>query len=163
MAKARDVQGLNDGTLSFGAAGRQAVAVRGEEMLAHADGVLDTDDIERVHDMRVATRRLRAVLEVFAGAFEPRAHKAVLRDVKALADALGARRDPDVQLAALATLAARLPEEDRPGLELVAGRLRAEQAEGNVLLAAALQEMEDHRLAERLRELTGTVAEEASS
>ena len=25
-----------------------------------ADGVLDTADIERVHDMRVATRRLRA-------------------------------------------------------------------------------------------------------
>ena len=36
---------------------------------SHADGVLDTEDIERVHDMRVASRRLRAVLEIFAACF----------------------------------------------------------------------------------------------
>jgi CHAD domain-containing protein len=154
MAKARDIEGLNDGTLTFGDAGRRAVAVRGEEMLAHAEGVLDVDDIERVHAMRVATRRLRAVLEVFAGAFDPRDHRAVLRDVKAVADALGARRDPDVQLAALAELQAHLPEADRPGLELVAAQLRAEQAAGNERLAAALRAMEDGQLRERLQELT---------
>ena len=58
--------------------------------------------------MRVATRRLRAVLEIYAPCFPPRRAPAVLRDVKALADALGARRDPDVQLAALAGMAERL-------------------------------------------------------
>ena len=36
-------------------------------------GVLDTSDIERVHDMRVATRRLRAALEVFAPSSRGRA------------------------------------------------------------------------------------------
>ena len=32
-------------------------------------GVLDVGDIERVHDMRVATRRLRAALEIFGPCF----------------------------------------------------------------------------------------------
>jgi CHAD domain-containing protein len=154
MAKARDIEALDRAGLSFREAGRRAVAVRAQEMLDHAEGVLDVSDIERVHDMRVATRRLRAVLEVFAVAFVPHAHKAVLRDVKAVADALGARRDPDVQLAALSALAAQLPDADQPGLAAFADHLRAEQERGNAQLAAALATMRDHRLAERLRELT---------
>src|ERR1700755_3284862 len=113
MAKARDIPGLN-GHLSFREAARVGVAVRAEELFAHAGGVLDTDDVERVHDMRVATRRLRAVLEVVEAACERDEHRAVLKDVKALADALGARRDPDVQLEALAALAQAMPQEDHP-------------------------------------------------
>jgi CHAD domain-containing protein len=153
MAKARDIPGL-DGRHSFRAVGRAAVSVRAAEVFEHAAGVLDTDDIERVHDMRVATRRLRAVLEVFAPAFDKDEHKAVLKDVKALADALGARRDPDVQLAALATLGAALPEADRAGVEAFAGRLRAEQEDGNATLAAALKLMVEHDLEGRLERLT---------
>jgi CHAD domain-containing protein len=152
MAKAREIPGL-DGAHSFRAVARAAVAVRAEEVFEHAAGVLDTDDIDRVHDMRVATRRLRAVLEVFAPAFDKARHKAVLRDVKALADALGARRDPDVQLAALATLEAALPDADRAGIEAFAGVLRAEQRDGNATLAAALKVMADQDLEGRLREL----------
>jgi CHAD domain-containing protein len=136
------------------------VAIRAEELFEHSAGVLDTDDIERVHDMRVATRRLRAVLEVFAPAFEPGAHKTVLSDVKALADALGARRDPDVQLEHLQRLLDDLPAEDRPGLEVFAHRLRVEQAQGNQTLALALERMRDDDLEGRLRAL---VAEPVAS
>ena len=153
MAKARDIPGLNGRPVSFREAGRTAVAVRAQELFDHAEGVLDTEDIERVHDMRVASRRLRAVLEVFAPAFDPSAHRTVLEDVKALADALGARRDPDVQLQALATLAAELPPEDQPGLDLYAQRVRAAQAHGNDTLAAALAAMVDGDLEGRLRAL----------
>lgn len=152
MAKARDIPGL-DGRHSFRAVARASVSVRAAEVFEHAAGVLDTDDIERVHDMRVATRRLRAVLEVFAAAFDKTEHKAVLKDVKALADALGARRDPDVQLAALADLEAALPAADRAGVEAFADRVRAEQQDGNATLAAALKAMEDHDLQGRLERL----------
>jgi CHAD domain-containing protein len=152
MAKAQDILGL-DGRMRFRDAGRKAVAVRARELFDHADGVLDVDDIERVHDMRVATRRLRAVLEVFAPAFDRKQHKAVLDDVKALADALGARRDPDVQLESLAHLADVLPADAGPGLEAFAEWLRAEQAAGNEALAKALRAAEDHDLRGRLAAL----------
>jgi CHAD domain-containing protein len=154
MAKAQDIPGL-DAHTSFREAGRAVVAVRAQEVFAHAGGVLDTGDIERVHDMRVATRRLRAVLEAFAPAFERKEHKAVLKDVKALADALGARRDPDVQLAALAAYAEGMPAGAQPGLELFAGQLREEQAEGNEAVAAALARAERHGLRRRLEALSG--------
>jgi CHAD domain-containing protein len=157
MAKARHIPGI-DGRRRFGDVGREAVAIRAQELFDHADGVLDTSDVERVHDMRVATRRLRTVLEVFAVAFDTKAHKAVLRDVKALADALGARRDPDVQLAELEELARVLAPEDQTGLEVFAQRLRAEQVQGNQALDAALKTMAEHDLAGRLRALTGSEA-----
>jgi CHAD domain-containing protein len=151
MAKARDIRLTAE--MTYAEAARATVAVRAEEVFAHADGVLDTDDIERVHDMRVATRRLRAVLEVFAACFEPAAHREVLRDVKELADALGARRDPDVQLASLDAFAAAVPAPDLAGVDVFAQRLRVEQAQGNQTLAAALSDAEQSDLRGRLAAL----------
>src|SRR5215211_4530859 len=99
MARAAEIDVTADEPYAHAAA--RIVRVRAQELFEYDEGVLDTVDIERVHDMRVATRRLRAVLEVFAPCFPQRPFKAALRDVKALADALGERRDPDVQLEAL--------------------------------------------------------------
>src|ERR671932_603598 len=93
MAKARDIPGLH-ASMPFAEAAAATVAVRAAELFEHAEGVLDTSDIERVHDMRVASRRLRAVLEIYAPCFPKAQFKPLLEEVKALADALGARRDP---------------------------------------------------------------------
>ena len=109
MAKARDIPGLH-AELSYREAAASTVAVRTQELFDHAEGVLDTSDIERVHDMRVATRRLRAVLEIYEPCFSRKALRDVLADVKALADALGERRDPDVHLAQLEEFAAAVKE-----------------------------------------------------
>ena len=155
MAKPRDVPGLTRQT-AYRLAAAATIRVRAEELFDYADGVLDTADIERVHDMRVATRRLRAALEIFAPCFERRAYKRALREVKALADALGARRDPDVQLAALQAIAAKAGEAEGPGIELLAARLRDEQATGNDRLAAALAAAQEADLRGRLVALAGT-------
>ena len=70
---------------------------RAQELADHAGGVLDTGDIERVHDMRVATRRLRAAMEVFEPCFPAKPYADTLRDVKRLADGLGERRRASVE------------------------------------------------------------------
>jgi CHAD domain-containing protein len=152
VAKARDVEGLEPGD-RFDVAAGKIIAVRAQELLEHADGVLDTSDIERVHDMRVASRRLRAVLEIFAPAFPASDHRPALADVKLLADALGARRDPDVQIEHFEKLREALPVEDHAGVDVVLERLRDEQAEGNRELAAALARAREDGLAERLQRL----------
>jgi len=149
MAKAREIPGL-DGADTFRAAAAKVVAVRGAELFEESHDVLDTSDIERVHDMRVATRRLRAVLEIFAPCFEPSLHRGVLDDVKALADALGERRDPDVHIEALEGFGAAVSEADQPGVESLVARLREEQAGANATVARALEEMERSDLRGRL-------------
>jgi CHAD domain-containing protein len=95
------------------------------------------------------------VLEIFSTAFDERELKPIVRDVKALADALGARRDPDVQIAHFESLRAALPEADHAGLDVVLARLRAEQAAGNDVLAAALDDAQTGDLAGRLHALAG--------
>lgn len=149
MAKAREIPGLH-ASMPFAQAAAATVAVRAEELFEQAENVLDTSDIERVHDMRVASRRLRAVLEIYAPCFPADQFKPLLKEVKALADALGARRDPDVLLDRLATLEGVFPKADAPGIEAFAGPVRTEQAEGNEVLAAALEHAERMDLRGRL-------------
>ena len=157
MAKAQDVP--IRGADTYVEAAARIVAVRAREVFEQSHGVLDTTDIERVHDMRVATRRLRAALEVFRDAFPKQELKPVLRDVKLLADALGERRDPDVQLEHFTELRDELPGADRPGIDLLLDRLRADQTRGNERLAVALAEMRASDLEGRLAALAGaTVA-----
>src|SRR3954447_25802029 len=133
MARARPIPGLGPEIPLRDAAAR-TIRVRTAEVFGFAHGVLDTADIERVHDMRVATRRLRAALEVYRVCFPSEEFKWALRDVKALADALGARRDPDVALAAVEEIASHLPPSARPGVDMFEDELRAEQTLGNAEL-----------------------------
>ena len=156
MAKARDIELAGEGSFEEGA--RQALRVRADEVFEHAAGVLDTADIERVHAMRVATRRLRAVMEIFAPVFPKKQHRALLKEVKALADALGERRDRDVAIEALGKTAAALTSDDRPGIEHRIAELREEQQGANAALAEALQRIEANDLRGRLRALAATDA-----
>lgn len=137
----------------FGTAAARVVGVRAHELFEQSREVLDTSEIERVHDMRVATRRLRAVLEIFGECFPAKAHARVLKDVKALADALGERRDPDVQIEALAGHLGAIAPEDHRGVERLIARQRDRQAAGNTRLAAALRDVEESDLSGRIQAL----------
>jgi CHAD domain-containing protein len=152
MAKARAIPEIATAQ-SFREAAAHAVETRAAEVFEHSHRVLETDDIERVHDMRVATRRLRAALEVFGACFPKKQLRRTLKDVKALADALGERRDPDVHIAQLEKIAAALTREDAHGIRSLEQELRAEQQGGNEALAAELRRVEEANLRARLEAL----------
>src|SRR5262245_41500166 len=160
MAKARPIPDLS-AEQSYAEAAARIVSVRAGELTEYAHGVLDTGDIERVHDMRVATRRLRAALEVFEACFPKRRYKEALREVKALADALGERRDRDVTIEALGVYETALGAPGRPGVRSLAERLRVEQIEANVDLAPYVTEERMAGLAERLGELVAAARAQA--
>lgn len=159
MAKAADID--VDPFELYAAAGTRIVRARARELFEHAEGVLDTEDIERVHDMRVASRRLRAVLEVFAPCFDADEFRGVLRDVKRIADALGERRDPDVHIDAMRAFGAAVTAVQRRGIETFTARIGERQAAGNAVLAEALEELERSDLAGRLERLAAPAVEEA--
>jgi CHAD domain-containing protein len=158
MAKAEDIDVAPDEPYRSAAA--RIVRVRARELFEHAEGVLDTRDIERVHDMRVASRRLRAVLEIFAPCFPDSEFKGVLKDVKQLADALGERRDPDVHIDALKTFSKSLTPANRHGVKRLIEELEERQARGNELLAAELERAEQRGLNGRLEALADAADEE---
>src|SRR5919106_531444 len=123
MAKARPIPDLSADE-SYATAAAKILAVRAGELVEQSSGVLDVADIERVHDMRVATRRLRAALEVFEPCFPPKPYSRALREVKGLADRLGERRDRDVAIGVLQDFSEKLNAPDRPGVESLIAELR---------------------------------------
>lgn len=152
MARAEPIPGVA-ADARFGDVAAAAVETRTREVFAHAVGVLDLSDPERVHAMRVATRRLRSVLEVFAACFPPKRHRRALREVRRLADALGARRDPDVAAERLRALGDAFNPADRAGVDGLAEELAAAREEANRVLAGALADSVRARLERRLLEL----------
>jgi CHAD domain-containing protein len=155
MAKARDIPELAQAG-SFREAAAMTVRVRAEEVFEHSAGVLDVSEIERVHAMRVATRRLRAAMEIFAPAFPRKQHREILKEVKGLADALGERRDRDVAIESMTKIGLALTVTDRRGIDHLIAELREEQSGANAALAAALQALEENDLRGRLRALAAS-------
>ena len=133
MAKARPIGELN-GSEPMGLGAARIVRVRTSELADHSREVLELGEIEHLHDMRVATRRLRAALEVFEACFPSKAHATVLAEVKGLADALGERRDRDVAIASLQAFGQGLAAPDRRGVQSLVETLRLEQIEANEAL-----------------------------
>lgn len=152
MARAREVPGF-DCDEPFAAAAARVVRVRAAEVFEHSDGVLDVGDIEPLHDMRVATRRLRAGLEVFEACFPRKRFRKALKRVKALADALGERRDRDVEIEFLVGFAEAAPEAERAALAARIATLREEQRAANEALAPFLAAKRLGKLRRRLEKL----------
>jgi CHAD domain-containing protein len=151
VAGARKVE--LDCEASFGDAAARVVKTRSKEVFEHADGVLDLKQVERVHDMRVATRRLRAALEIFEDCFPRKRHRKALKKVKALADALGERRDIDVEIELLEGLAGDVADDDRAPLAALIAELHSQQEQANEELAPFVARKRLKKLRRRLVEL----------
>lgn len=100
---------LTAGELAFRVLREQFVV-----FLVHEPGARIGDDLEELHDMRVATRRMRAAMKIFEEPLPARAQK--FRDeLKWVAGALGEVRDLDVQLEQLeGWISAAAPEDREP-------------------------------------------------
>jgi triphosphatase len=105
--------------------------------LRHEGGTRLGEDPEQLHDMRVATRRLRAAIALFGNALPVRIDR--LRDELGwVASALGAVRDLDVQLAQLEAWEAADEGLDREALGTLAQTLSARRALARANLLQAL-------------------------
>jgi CHAD domain-containing protein len=103
-------------------AGRKVLRWHFAEMLAHEPGSRLGEDIEALHDMRVATRRMRAAFEVFGEAFDPTVLKPHLKGLRRTGRALGRVRDLDVLIQKAQVYQKAIAEKgrkgkDQPGLE----------------------------------------------
>jgi len=98
------------------------------QMRANEQPVLDGTDPEGVHQMRVAIRRLRALVTAFKPLFAAEPYDTLRGELKWLQNRLGPARDWDVfLLETLAPLRQRLPSEDSlQALETAARALREE-------------------------------------
>jgi CHAD domain-containing protein len=108
--KARRVKGVEPGG-SLVENAERIIAVRLDELTGFAPKVFDPGEVEALHDMRIAAKRLRYVLEVTADLFGPYADDA-RKKVKELQDLLGEIHDADVLEPRVLALIEELRDED---------------------------------------------------
>lgn len=94
--KARKVKGL-DPAEPFAEAAKRIARVREEELRSFWPATRDPDAVEALHDMRIAAKRLRYVLELAAPALGDDA-RARAKQARELQDVLGEIHDCDVML-----------------------------------------------------------------
>jgi hypothetical protein len=108
--KARKVKDLDpDGPLAENMA--RVIAVRLDELYSFIPAALDPAEVEQLHDMRIAAKRLRYLLELAEPLFGAGARPAA-KVVKGLQDLLGEIHDCDELMPLVDGHVARVREED---------------------------------------------------
>lgn len=86
----------------------KAVSAKVAALHKHADGV-QNQNVEAVHDMRVASRRLRAALKEFSNSFKGGPRKKMLRTARRITRTLGQPRELDVTSSILGDWSGHVP------------------------------------------------------
>ena len=119
--KPRKVKHL-DPAASLGANAARILAVRSQEVLDLADKAQDPANVKALHNLRIAAKRLRYLLELTGP-------EAPVKQLKRFQDVLGEIHDCDVQLPPLRALARESAEREAVGLRTLAVRLATRRAE----------------------------------
>ncbi len=119
---------------------------RFEEMISFEQGTLRGSDIEALHDMRVASRRVQAVLKIFRAAFPKKKFKTEYTELRKLICSLGEVRDMDVFIDKLEKMKAGFNSAgsgkiDNRAIDLLIIRKRSERDGKRKLLILHLNEL----------------------
>ena len=136
-----------------------AVARSVAHLIRHDPGVRLGDDPEDVHQLRVATRRLRSDLRTFAALFDPDPVTAIRAELGWLGAQVGAVRDSDVLAMRLTDSVQTLPAADRPGAALLVEHLdrqRTDRAYGHARRSRRPALPANHKQPDRTRRSPST-------
>jgi CHAD domain-containing protein len=121
-----------------------------EVMLANDPGVRLGEDIEALHQLRVATRRSRALLRAARGLVSPEWAEPLRAELAWIGGLLGPVRDLDVLLEHLDAEAVSLHGDDARAFRRVRARLVAERDQGRTVLLEAMDSPRYLALLDRL-------------
>lgn len=121
------VQDTDPRDVTFRDAMRALIHERWQEVWKAMPAAIEGADSEGVHDVRVASRRLRAAMDVAAPAFPKAWYKPLHRFAKEITRALGEVRDRDVVLERLREQRAAAAPVDWPGIDRLITRVDRER------------------------------------
>jgi CHAD domain-containing protein len=125
-------------------------------MLAKEEGTREGREIEDLHQMRVATRRMRAAWRVFGDAYRPEKTRKMRVRLREIASDLGAVRDLDVLIEGLEHYRAELTEADQRALDPLVNEWHARRERARAVLVAALDADGYARFVEEFRAFVET-------
>ena len=127
---------------TYGQAAHTAIRHQLQELMTNLPGTRQGDDPEALHDMRVASRRLRAALSVFGAAFPAKEFGALEKQVARVTDSLGTVRDADVLIEFVTVARETASESERVGIDDFLDHLKKQREQDRVALVKALDKLE---------------------
>ena len=161
-----------------------------KSLMAEVDGVYRADDIEHIHRMRVATRRIRSVLAVFDCCCKPKKLKKWRKEIRNITRRLGLARDLDVKAEFLSKVISDVdekvpadylivhigemkdfgrlkksgdPEHIKPGLEYVLLRIKQKRERIQPYVIEAMDEFLKSKVADEMKEFCDTLKEDVKN
>ena len=145
-------------------AARSIVAQHLRRLREQDPGTRIGEDPEALHDMRVATRRLRAAVRIFDAGLPARLRDELRDELRWLGQILGDVRDFDVQLEHLEAFAAQAPATVRTGLGRFRGYLETERSRRRAAMLDGLDSERYFRLLVRMEDfVSGQVRAERTA
>lgn len=129
---------------------------RVDRMSEISRGLLDVTDTAAAESMWLASRRLRAALEMFRPVLSKAQFSGTLDEVRQLIKSIGRRRDVDSMIAAFESIAGEMDEGGEYGLARLVDSLRQDQARCNRTLASLASGRRLQALRVRVEDLTGS-------
>jgi CHAD domain-containing protein len=136
MAKPSPVEGGLFPETPVAQAAQRALASRLKDVRQYEDQVLTSRDVDAVHDMRVATRRMRAAIALFG--MDTDLEEARV-EVKRLGDALGDVRDLDVMQEWLKDARKQHGPAAEPGIDQLHGDFESQRADPEHAMRTAVE------------------------
>ena len=130
-------------------AGRKTLRFHYQRMIDNEPGTRLGEDIEFLHDMRVATRRMRAAFRVFGSFYRPKAMAPHLKGLRRTGRALGRVRDLDVIIDKMLRHQASVPVAEQADLDGLLVTLNAERDAARVRMIEYLDSTKYARFKER--------------
>jgi CHAD domain-containing protein len=130
---------------------RALIGTRWEDVWKAVPRAAEGADIEGVHDVRVASRRLRAAMDVAAPAFPASWYKPLHKLAKEITSELGEVRDRDVMLQYLAAERESAAPNERPGIDRLIARIDRERIAARADMETFLQELANRGMREETR------------
>jgi len=140
-----------DDTMAVAAA--KVLRLHFNKMLAHEKGTRLGEDPEELHDMRVATRRMRMALRIFAPYLDAQEVRPALKGLRRTGRRLGVVRDLDVFKGKAVRYVERLPRRRRGELDGLLAAWDLEYAARRAELIAYLDGRRYRRFVERMAAL----------
>jgi CHAD domain-containing protein len=131
-----------------------AIARLFDDLTINTQAARESENPEAIHDMRVASRRLRSAVSVFAPLFARRRRRRTARKLRALTCALGGTREWDVIHQMLCVLRdASTTEGCRAALEHVLERVEKDRQLARSTMRAEIERMDLSRLRKSMSRL----------
>jgi CHAD domain-containing protein len=140
------------------------IFVRSVEALQNEiEGVRSSEDIEYIHRMRVASRRLRSALSVFRESLPEKKQAAWIRTIRRLTRSLGEARDTDVQIDLITQVLREIKDPKcKPGINRILLRLTQQRSLLQKDVFGALDDLEKSRVCSQIISRFSSTLDETS-